>query len=348
MKQNKSRVTLKQVAEHAGVSRATASLIVRNSPSISQPTRDKVLKSMKELGYVYDRVAASLREQTSTTVGLIITDIANPFYSDLLIGVHQALEKEGYTVLLGTTFDSIEKQKKLLSTMMENRVGGVILCPVSKASIENVEDAARWNLPLVLAVREIEGIKKDYVGINYEEGAFLAVNHLINEGHRRIGFLGGDAESSAWKERRQGYERAFKQAGIEVEDKYIVESSAERAGGIEAVRHLEAHGIIPEALFCFNDLVAFGVMQELRQLGYVPGEDVAVVGFDNAQEASVLSYPSLSTVSSHAEQIGSFSAKLLHERIKDPARAEERVILQPDLVVRQSSLTNKQNKTDGA
>ncbi len=112
MKQNKSRVTLKQVAEHAGVSRATASLIVRNSPSISQPTRDKVLKSMKELGYVYDRVAASLREQTSTTVGLIITDIANPFYSDLLIGVHQALEKEGYTVLLGTTFDSIEKQKK--------------------------------------------------------------------------------------------------------------------------------------------------------------------------------------------------------------------------------------------
>src|SRR4051812_48447680 len=120
MKRKKgSRVTLKDVAEHAGVSRATASLIVRNSPNVSDQTRKKVLAAMDELGYVYDRVAANLRSKRSSTVGVIFTDIANTFFSDFLKGVTTTLEAEGYTVLLGTTFDSEEKQVRLLSTMLE-------------------------------------------------------------------------------------------------------------------------------------------------------------------------------------------------------------------------------------
>ena len=109
----KGRVTLQQVAEHAGVSRSTASLIVRNSPTIPEATHKKVLASMNELGYVYDRVAANLRSQSSTTIGIIITDIANTFYSDLLLGIHEELEKDGYTGLLGTTFNLLSKQEQL-------------------------------------------------------------------------------------------------------------------------------------------------------------------------------------------------------------------------------------------
>lgn len=337
MKQKKRpRVTLQQVAEHAGVSRATASLIVRNSPKISKETREKVLASMRELGYVYDRVAANLRSQRSSTVGLIITDIANPFYSELLIGVHHALEKEGYTVVLGTTFDLDTKQDRLLSTMLEHRVGGVILCPVSESSKETIDRIKQMDIPTVLAVRELPGVNYDYVGIDYKVGAQMAVDHLIQKGHKRIAFLGGSSESSAWKERKEGYCTALKEFGIEVNESLIVESSVTREGGSAAVKEVLHLSDPPTAAFCFNDLVAFGVMQGLKGAGLIPEQTMAIVGFDNVLEAA-LSNPPLTTISSFARVIGSHAAELLHQRMENVGREQQRIILQPELVVREST-----------
>ena len=337
MKRKKqSRVTLQQVAEHAGVSRATASLIVRNSPHISEATRKKVLESMRELGYVYDRVAANLRSQRSSTIGLIITDIANTFFSELLIGVHQTLEEEGYTVLLGTTFDSDTKQNRLLSTMLEHRVGGVILCPVSDTSKETIDRINQLDIPIVLAVRELPGANCDYVSVDYKVGAEMAVSHLIQKGHRRIAFLGGRSESSTWKERAQGYYDALHQAGLEVDSSLVVDGPPTREGGVAAVQQVLNHPDPPTAIFCFSDLVAFGVMQELRNAGLIPGQDMAIVGFDNVPEAETVT-PSLTTVSSFPQLIGKHAASLLHERIANFDHEQQRVILQPELAVRNSS-----------
>ncbi|WP_066151133.1 LacI family DNA-binding transcriptional regulator [Halalkalibacter krulwichiae] len=337
MKRKKnSRVTLQDVANHAGVSRATASLIVRNSPNISEEKRNKVLKSIRELGYVYDRVAANLRSQQSTTVGLIITDIANPFYSELLIGVHNALEANGYTVFLGTTFDSDKKQEKLLSTMLEHRVGGVILCPVSESSKETIERISHLNVPIVLAVREIKELNCDYVGIDYREGAKVAVKHLITKGHKRIAFLGGTSESSAWKERKRGYAEALEEAGIKVEESLIVENTVTREGGVASVNKVLRYKERPTAAFCFNDLVARGVMQGLKDHDLTPGLDMALVGFDNVQEAAMYT-PPLTTVNSFARRIGTESASLLHQRISNNEEDKKRIILQPELVVREST-----------
>jgi LacI family transcriptional regulator len=332
----KRRVTLQDVAEHAGVSRATASLIVRGSTKIAEKTRDKVLNSMRELGYVYDRVAANMRSQSSSTIGLIITDIANPFYAELLRGVHQAMEEAGYTVFLGTTYDSKIKQDQLISRMLEHRVGGIILCPVSEDSKASIEPVKQIDIPLVLAVREIENVSSDYVGIDYEVGAQMAVNHLIHRGHRRIAFLGGTSHSTAWKERRQGYCTALKQAGLEVDESLIIESSVTREGGMGAVRQVLFKSNPPTAVFCFNDLVAHGVLLGLNEAGLKPGKDIAVVGFDNNNEAPLYN-PPLTTVSSYARLIGSQAASLLHQRILNPDRDNQRIILQPELVVRNSS-----------
>ncbi|RBW70694.1 LacI family DNA-binding transcriptional regulator [Bacillus taeanensis] len=332
----RSRVTLQQVAEHAGVSRATASLIVRGSSKISEKTRKKVLESMRELGYVYDRVAANLRSQRSSTVGLIITDIANPFFSELLIGVHQELEKEGYTVLLGTTFDSDAKQDRLLSTMLEHRVGGVILCPVSDSSKETIDRIKQWDIPIIHAVRELSEVNCDYVGIDYKIGAQMAVGHLIRKGHRRIAFLGGSSESSAWQERKRGYCTALKQAGLDIDESLFIENAVTREGGKASLQQALRHSNPPTAAFCFNDLVAFGVMQGIKDMGLTPGKDMAVVGFDDVQEASI-STPSLTTVSSFARLIGQHAADLLHQRIVNINRERQRIILQPELVVRGSS-----------
>ncbi len=333
---SKKRVTLLDVAKHAGVSRATASLVVRESPEITEKTRNKVLKSMQELGYVYDRVAANMRSNKTSTVGLIITDIANPFYSELLRGVHNALDEAGYSVFLGTTFDLDTKQQKLLSTMLEHRVGGLILCPVSDSSQETVERIRQLDIPIVLSVRELENVDADYVGIDYVVGSQMAVNHLVQKGHRRIAFLGGYSGSSAWKKRKEGYCNALIQAGIEIDHSLIIESEVSREGGKDAVRKVLHNQDPPTAAFCFNDFVAHGVILGLSEAGLNPGKDMAVVGFDNVPEASLYN-PPLTTVSSYARLIGSQAASLLHQRILNRDREQQRIILHPELVVRSSS-----------
>ncbi|MEH7245464.1 LacI family DNA-binding transcriptional regulator [Neobacillus niacini] len=332
----KKRITLLDVAKHAGVSRATASLIVRGSPNIAEKTRKKVQESMRELGYVYDRVAANMRSQNPSTVGLIITDIGNPFYAELLRGVHNALEEAGYTVFLGTTFDSDSKQEQLVSRMLEHRVGGLILCPVSDSSKETVERIKQVDVPIVLAVRELEDIKCDYVGIDYAAGTQMAINHLIQKGHRRIAFLGGSTGSSAWQKRKHGYCNALTHAGIEIDESLIIGSPVTREGGGEAIRKALLLSKQPTAAFCFNDLVAHGVIQALKDDGITPGKDMAVVGFDNVPEASLYN-PPLTTVSSYARLIGAQAASLLHHRILDQDREQQRIILQPELVIRSSS-----------
>ncbi|MET1031091.1 LacI family DNA-binding transcriptional regulator [Domibacillus tundrae] len=336
MKKKSGRVTLQQVADHAGVSRATASLIVRNSPSISEATKKKVQASMQELGYVYDRIAANLRSQSSSTIGVVVTDFANPYYSEFLTGVHHQLEKEGYTVFLATTFDSDAKQDKLLSTMLEHRVGGVILCPVSDNSPATVKKIRQWNVPIVTAVREIPDLHCDYVGINYEKGVEMAIDHLIENGHTRIAFLGGLSDSSAWKKRFEGYTAAHGKADLSIDETLIFQSPVTREGGAQALDASLKHDNPPTAVFCFNDLVAFGVMQRMRELNLQPGTDLSVVGFDNVLEAATF-YPSLTTVESFPKHIGTNAANLLHKRIKDQAREEERIILEPELFVRTSS-----------
>ncbi|GJJ24946.1 LacI family DNA-binding transcriptional regulator [Bacillus velezensis] len=334
--QKKRRVTLQQVAEHAGVSTSTASLIVRNNPRISEATREKVLQSMRELGYVYDRVAANLRSQTSTTVGLIITDISNTFFSEFLIGVQNTLEEVGLTVLLGTTFDSVAKQEQLISTMLEHRVGGLILCPVSGAAEETLSRLEQLDIPVVLAVREIADADCDFVGADYEEGTYKAVRHFIEKGHQEIAFLGGVKHSSTWTKRMKGFKKALREAGLEVKNEYVIDSAPTREAGCEAVTELLRRSEHPTAIFCFSDLVAFGVMQGIRKAGLVPGEDIDIVGFDNVPEAEI-SYPPLTTVSSFPRQSGKEAAQLLHHKITNSQHKKQRIILAPELVIRESS-----------
>ncbi|MFS0671550.1 LacI family DNA-binding transcriptional regulator [Peribacillus frigoritolerans] len=337
MKQSKKgRVTLQQVAKHAGVSTSTASLIVRNNPRISEATRKKVLKSMHELGYVYDRIAANLRSQSSDTVGIIITDISNTFFSEFLIGVHDALDEVGYTVLLGTTFDSVAKQDHLLSTMMEHRVGGLILCPVSESSQDTIERLNEIDTPMVLAVRELPGVNSDYVGIDYPEGARIAVDHLLGKGHKRIALLGGIKESSTWIERMEGYREALSRAGLEVDESLVIDSAPTREGGFEAVLKVLENPNPPTAIFCFSDLIAFGVMQGLMMKGITPGKDIDIVGFDNVPVAEIY-HPPLTTISSFPRRIGKEAANLLYQQMEKIEREQQRIILNPELIIRESS-----------
>ncbi len=337
MNQNKSsrRVTLNHVAKHAGVSRATASLVARNSPLIAEKTKNKVLQAMEELNYVYDRRAANLRSQTSSTVGLVITEVANPYFAEIADGVHQELEQAGYVVFLGATYNSVEKQDVLLSTMMENRVGGIILSPASTIAVQMIQRLSELGIPLVLIGRKSIGVTCDYVGADNVYGGRLAVEHLIQKGHRRISFLGGPSDSVR-EDRKYGYCQALQEAGIEVDESIILNTAATREGGNNGIKQLlQQAAEPPTAIFCYNDVVAFGVMSGLREMGLIPGKDIAVVGFDNITGTEE-SNPPLTTVSVFPKQMGKIAANLLHQRIQGLDSRPQSTILTPELVVRES------------
>jgi LacI family transcriptional regulator len=328
-------VTLLEVARDAGVSRATASLVLRSSNLVADETRGRVLASMRKLGYVYHRGAASLRTQHSQTVGLIVPDVTNPFFAEMTIGIEARLDQAQHVALLGNAAETLGKQERLLAMMQEYRADGVLLCPVTDTSPAAIERLQQRRLPFVLFARYVDGVDADYVGADNIRGAELAAEHLVALGHRRIAFVGGPANSSARRDRVQGYHNALMRAGIAIDPTLQCVSPTTREGGHQAIRALLAQADPPTAALCYNDIVAFGVLLGAQAAGRTPGRDIAVLGFDDIAEAA-LAQPALTTIATSPHQIGEEAARLLLERVATPNAAVRQIILRPRLVVRAS------------
>jgi LacI family transcriptional regulator len=333
------RATLLDVAARAGVSRATASLVLRGSPLVAEDTRARVLSVMSSLGYVPHRGAASLRTQRSGTIGLVIPDITNPFFAEMTVGIEAELDQAEHTVLLGNTAERLSKQDRLLATMHEHRADGVLLCPVEDTQPDTLSSLDGWRLPHVLFVRYIEGIDADYVGADNVGGAQLAVEHLIEHGHRRIAFAGGPANASARHDRLRGYRRALERHGLPIDESLQPTSPTTQHGGSRAMRALLERPDPPTAVLCYNDVVAFGATFAVQANGGRVGRDVAIIGFDDISEAA-LWHPPLTTISAAPRRIGEEAARLLLERIAQPERPPRQVILSPRLIVRGSCGTH--------
>ena len=240
---------------------------------------------MRKLGYVHNRAAASLRTKRSQTIGLIIPDIANPFFSELTVGIEAQLDEADYQLLLTNTSERTDKQDRAIDTLLEHRADGVLICPAQGTRRETIEQLNRWNLPFVFVMRYLLDVETDYVGADNELGADLAVEHLIGLGHRRIAFIGGDASSSARRDRLNGYLTALGRHGLAAEETLSITSPITRQGGHQAIGSVLAQNDPPTAALCYNDVVAFGVMLGLQAKGRAVGSDFAVVGFDDITEA---------------------------------------------------------------
>lgn len=329
------RVTLIDVAKDAEVSRATASLVLRGSPLVSKTTRERVHASMKKLGYVYNRAAASLRAQKSHAIGLAVTDITNPFFAELAISIEAQLDELKYSVLMMNTSENLEKQDHFLEAMHGYQVDGMLLCPAPGTTLETIEQLKRWHLPCVLITRHVPDINYDYVGAHNISGTTMAVNHLLEIGHRRIAFLGGPERASARKERLTGYRDTLAANGISFDESLTITSPVSRDGGFEAVKRLLKLPNPPTAALCYNDVVAFGAMLGLQSENRQPGKDFGIIGFDNVADAALVR-PALTTISITPSQVGEEAAKLLLERIAEPQKPARRVILKPELIIRES------------
>jgi LacI family transcriptional regulator len=328
----KSRITLLDIAADADVSRSTVSLVIRNVPSVAETTRKRVLRSIKKLGYVYHRGAASLRKQHSHAVGLIISDITNPFFAEIIVAIEERLGEAGFVTLLGNTSENHSKEERLLRTMQEFPADGILICPTLHGEplrTPNLGEA----FPVVAFARHVPGL--DYVGIDNAQGALLAIEHLYRIGHRRIGFLGANPNLVAVDDRLKGYQQAFSQLQLELDPLLVLSTDLNRRGGFDGVQELMKAKNPPSAVICFNDVVALGAMEGIQRLGRKPGVDVGVVGFNNIPDAAQC-VPGLTTVDNCPRQLGESAAELLLKRIEQRVAPIRTLVLHPHLVVRES------------
>lgn len=330
------RLTLRDLAKHAEVSPATVSLVLRKSPLVADGTRQRVLESMRALGYVYNRGAASLRTQRTHTVGVAINELVNPYFSELTAAIERALTKVGRTVFLSNSDEDPARQDQFIETMREYNADGLIVCPAAGSDPSALRRLRDYGVPCVLISRNLPGSGLDYAGNDHRRGMFLATEHLISLGHRRIAMIGGNDRTSTGMERREGYQQALKAYGIDTDPTLLVPSKVTRSDAADAIKTLIGRRRPPTACVCFNDVLAFGVMLGLRQLGLEAGRDFAVVGCDDLVEAALWT-PALTTVRIQHRAMGEAAAQLLLDRIGDLAAPRREVVLQPELVVRESS-----------
>ncbi|WP_328665476.1 LacI family DNA-binding transcriptional regulator [Streptomyces sp. NBC_00322] len=331
----KTRVTLADVAADAKVSRATVSLVLRESPLVAHSTRAKVRASMDRLGYVYHRGAASLRSRRSHTVGLLVTDMSNPFFAELTVGVEAALSEAGIVVLLGHNYESTAKQGDLIRVMQEYGADGLLITPAHETQASDLQPLVSARVPHLLVVRYVDGHPAPYVGADNVMGARAATEHLLWHGARRVAFLGGPEHSSARRDRRRGVEEALAARRRKLADARSVPTPATRQGGYDAALAMLRGKDRPDAIVCYSDVVAFGVILACDELGIRVGEEVRVTGFDDIAE-SALQHPALTTVAIRPRLLGERAARLLIQRIERPDGPPVSDVSVPELVVRSS------------
>jgi LacI family transcriptional regulator len=329
-------VTVTDIAEAIGVSRATVSLVLRGSPLVHVDTRAKVEAELRRQRYVYNRGAANLRRQVSSSIALVINDLSNPFFAEFASGVDEALGAKGYVTLLGSTGESPERQQAVLASLMEHTPAGLILSPAEGSDAAQLRQVLGAHSNVLLFNRELSGADWDFLALDNERGARIATAHLIGLGHRRIFFFGGHADSSSCQQRRAGYAQAMTEAGLKIEEQWMIESAPNRLEAAARTGELFAHEPAPTAAVCYNDTVALGLMLGLISRGIRPGRDFAVTGFDDISEAAVTT-PPLTTMAVDPRERGRQAAELLLRKVGEPDAKPLRTIAPVELRIRESS-----------
>ncbi|MEN0140374.1 MAG: LacI family DNA-binding transcriptional regulator [Rhodococcus sp. (in: high G+C Gram-positive bacteria)] len=308
------RVTLTDVSRHAGVSRSTASLVLNDSPSVAPETTRRVREAMKALGYVYNRHAAMLRNQRSMTLGLVVTEVQNPYFAELAMTLEDVADRSNYAVFIGYSRDDPARQRRLLDRFVERSIDGLILLPAGDTQATEIDELlGSSGIPLVLLARHFH-LSHDYVGADNVEAGRLLGRHLRAMGVRSVAMVGGPQHTSARREREDGFLEAIAGSDVTMSPTEGLFGEATPDGGADATRRLLDRGEIPDAIVAYSDIVAVGVYAELTRRGLEPGRDIAVGGFDDIA-GSAHRTPPLTTVATFPTKIGEKCGELILDRI---------------------------------
>jgi LacI family transcriptional regulator, galactose operon repressor len=312
--------TMIDIARAAGVSKSTVSLVLKGSDLVKADTRARVETAIDRLGYVYNRGAANLRASSSSFVGMVISDLTNPFFAELAVGIESALYALGFVPILANTNEDVERQAYVLRSLREHSVAGIIMSPARGTNAWTLANQLPPTMPTIITMRRIAGGPFPYIGPDNRAGSREAVAHLLRLGHRRVAYLGGDEKITTQQERAAGWQDALAAAGIPYEEGLMFPAPPTRAGGRDALERALSSPRPPTAVFCYNDIVAMGATRALSMRGMTPGRDMAVVGFDDIAEAEH-NAPPLTTVNGDTRELGARCADSLIRLIRgeDPA-----------------------------
>lgn len=316
------RATITDIAEHAGVSRTTVSLVLRDAARIPAATKARVRASMAALGYVYNRAGAAVRAGTSSLLGLLLTDIRNPFFAEVTMAVDRAVADRRMAVLASYSFGDAEHEALAARSLAEQFLGGLILLPTPNSDVERLRFLPSAQ-PLVQLLRQVPGLESDFVGVDNVTSGRLLGTHLTEQGFRKVVLVGG-SESSQLAARRDGLVEGLGASVVTV------------LGGAEGLADHLAHQ--PDCVATYNDTHMLAVLGTLRAHGLTPGRDVAVASFDNTSLASS-TFPAITSVDHHVKTLADEAVRLVLARAADGGRPFEQVLVPPTLVVRESTLS---------
>lgn len=335
----KAKVTIHDIAKQLNTTASTVSRALQDHPRISQAMKKAVLELAEKLNYQPNFIASSLRKGHGNTIGIVIPRIDRNFFSSVIGGIEDVAAEAGYNVIICQSYESEEKEKNIVETLINGKVDGLLVSLSSGTSnLSHFEQTIEKGVPLIFFDRVSQNLDVSKVEIDDFRGAHMAVSHLIEQGCRRIVHFSGPLGVSIYENRFKGYKAALEEHGISFDEKLHIKLTLTHEKGAEAVEQLLKLKPIPDAIFSASDYSALGAITSLKEKGIRIPEDIAVVGFANEPFAAIIT-PSLTSVDQHSRDVGHAAARLFFEELEQygiPFVAK-RVMLTPDLIIRDSS-----------
>lgn len=325
--------TIKEVADHAGVSVATVSRVVNKTGYVSLHLQNRVTEAMEALNYRPSALARSLRRQRTQTIGVLIPQLDQPFFGTLSFAIEKFLFTQNYHALICSAEENAEKEDAYIDILLRQRVEGVILVPVGR-SVTNVGRLLKQDVPVVLVDRNLPNLPLSRVSSNNYQGGYIAMHHLLELGHRRLAVICGPRYSEPMMQRLEGARQALSDFGVDPIAEVVLSTTLQEFElSYNAARTLLQPPSRPSAVFALNDVMAVGVLHAAADLGLKVPDTLSVVGFDNIPLASYV-VPTLTTIAQPITAIGETAARMLFRRIEDDTTPVETVLLDTELMVR--------------
>jgi len=336
-------ITIGDIAKLAGVSRATVSGVLNNSPTVGAKTRKKVLAIIDEHNFKPNEVARALALNQTGLIGLIVKDISNPLYNKIALGVEEVCDEHGYSMIISNTHVDYDRQIKNINILKRRRVDGLIIFPLQRMTeLDDFHTMVKEKYPFVL-LAELPEVSADIIRADDQTGSFNATTHLIKLGRRKIAYISGPVNALASTRRLNGYKQALLDNNLEFDERLVLHGGWRNIDGYNTGLDLVAgNSDLPDAVCCYNDSVANGFIRALIESGKRVPEDVAVIGVDDSHVSSYLE-TSLTTVAQPTKKIGRMAAEMLINRIKNKTKkyVPQKILIETQLMIRETCGANK-------
>lgn len=328
---------MRDVAERAGVSTTTVSHVINKTRFVGEATRQRVLQAMEELGYQPNALARSLRRNQTFSIAVIVPDSADPFFTEVIRGIEDVSFEQEYTITLCNSDGDLNKERQYTDLLTRKRVDGILFFAANNQSREHIRILQKRRFPLVVVDRLVPEIEADTISIDNRMGGWMATQHLLDLGHRRIGCICGPTNILLSEDRLSGYRMALSEHNLSADENWIkIAGGYQYQAGYEAAQALLSLQIPPTAIFAFNDILAVGAINAATKMGMQVPDQLSVIGFDNLRLAPYTN-PALTTIVQPKYEMGAAAMRMLLERIQNPELGPRTQVLEVALLVREST-----------